>query len=533
MNDKTGTSQIVVMSPSAVAGVYDAGVANPDDWMWEAFGGGNRSDSDIYVTAEKALTFGPWFQGISIISGDCARVACDVFERDEDDDRIKHRDHEAWEVLNRRANRRMSAFILREELFACALSWGHGYAVIRREGNRIAELIPLLPEVTEEVVLPSGDVVFQTDIGNGEKRVYQDSDVLHIKGIGGKSVFKLAKNAIGAGLAAERHGNRFFKNDAKPGIVLKTAAKLSKQDADALLDAWEARHGQNPNRPALATHGLEPMPFPISNEDAQFIDSRKFQREDIASFLCLPPHKLGSDARLSYNSVEAEERSYVSQTLMRWFKRFESEADLKLLNRSQQRAWWYIEHNTAALIQGDFATQSKVAVDLKNAMIITRNEARKKFNLNSVDGGDEFENANTSTDKGDTEEPPENREALDAHLELMEHRMWQLTKSEVSQLKNLTKKANYQAQAIDKWYTGFAAKIAEALAPCLRAYRTLTTCKLSAASIAAKYCRSSQETIMELLTTITPDQLSGAMIATVGDWPDTRPKQVIQWIREG
>lgn len=531
---RDGTSQLIVLAHSSVSGVYDSTYANPDEWLWEALTGGTRSDSDIVVTAEKALTFGPWFQGISIISGDCARVPCDIFERDADDDRIKHRDHPAYELLNRRANDGMHAFTLRELLLSHALSYGNGYAAIIHEGIKPVALVPIWPD---QVTPMKGDnrnqVIYRVEM-DGKYEYITSANMFHVRGLGtslvGYSVFKAAKNAIGLGLSAERHGGRFFKNDAKPGVVLKYPSKLSKEDADLLLDQWEQRHNSSPGRPALAAGGLDVIPFPVSNEDAQFVESRKFQREDIASFLCLPPHKLGSDARLSYNSVEAEERAYVAQTLMRWFKRFEGEADLKLLTPREQRAWWYVEHNTGALIQGDFTTQSKVAVELRNAKIITQNEARKKFNLNSVAGGDEFENANTTS--GSTTPANTSAETVAAHRELIADRIVPIVHGEIVNLKRLVE-ANSPLQSIAEFYDALEPKVEAALRVPLIAYRTVAVCNVTASVLAKRYCEASVSQLREVVATVGRDGLAGAIDATVASWPESRPQQMVKWITEG
>src|SRR3990170_3938250 len=105
-----GSSQYIVLANTATAGVYNSTYAAPDEVLWEGLTGHLRSDSDIHVSADKALTFATWFQGISIISGDVARVPLDTFSRATDDDRQKERNHPAYELLNRQANRYMSSF---------------------------------------------------------------------------------------------------------------------------------------------------------------------------------------------------------------------------------------------------------------------------------------------------------------------------------------------------------------------------------------------------------------------------------------
>ncbi len=533
-----GSSQYVVLSSTPASGVYASGLANPDDWLWDALSGERRSESGISVSAERALQFAPWFQGISIIAGDVARMPLDVFERTDEDDRIKHRDHFAYELLNRRANKYMSAFTVRETLLGHALSWGNGYAAIDRIGigGRPGQLVPLAPEATEPRKLDNGEVAYHTRLDDKSERVYAARDVIHVRGFGtglmGYSVFQLARDSLGLGLVAEQHASRHFRNGARPGVVLKHPAKLDKVAADELLDAWESRHGQNPSRPALAAGGLDVTPFPVNNQDAQLLENRKFQRDEVASWLALPPHKLGSDSRLSYNSVEAEERAYVSQTLMRWLRRFEIECDLKLLTAAEQRKWWYFEHNVGSLIQGDFSTQSRVAVELKNAKIITRNEARKKFNLNSVEDGDVFENANTTSDTAGEMEPEEgppeegNSDQQASLRQVIVDRLEQITKSECTSLKRLSK-ANHPVASIESLYERLEPKIADAMCAPVAAYNVILGGSLNPQEIAAVYCRRSQDLVMDVVKHVGSGGLPGALEATIGQWPAERPQELM------
>jgi HK97 family phage portal protein len=534
--DRKITTQLVVMTH--IPGVYDSTTSAPADWFLEYIGGGNRSESGIAITADKALSFAPWFQGVSIISGDVARVSLDIYERKTDDDRRKRRDHEAYGLLNMRANRYMSSFSLRETMQAHALTWGNGYAAIIRAGITAEELIPIMPDQIWPERDASGRVNYVFRATDGTERIYHTDDILHVKGLGwdglsGYSVFSYAKNSLGLGLAAEQHGARHFRNDARPSVVLRYPGRLDKPDADMLLNQWEDRHGANPSRPALATGGLDVVPLSMSNEDSQFIETRKFQRDEIASWLGLPPHKLGSDSRLSYNSVEAEERAYVSQTLMRWFARWEAECQMKLLRAVEQKRWWYCEHNTGALIQGDFSTQADVATKLRAAKIITQNEARKTFNLNTVDGGDTFENPNTTTEQKTAVRADRQDVAIEAHRELIVDRMRQLVRSERAAIVRLAG-SRAPVRAMENFYAQFSTKVTAALDACIRAYAALSdTGAVSAADVATWYCDQSMRLIVSTLSAVEQDCAAAALEAATADWEDKRPPEVVHMITGG
>jgi len=533
-------TQYVVLASTTAQGVYASTYANPSEWLFEALTGHGSDELGVHVSADKALTFAPWFQGISIICGDVARVPLDVFSRSSNDDRNKERNHPAYELLNRRANRYMSSFTVRETVQADALARGNGFAAIIWQGAAPVELIPLVGGSAEKVRDADGKVVVVHTLDSGEKRFYSPDDVLHIRGLGnglmGYSVFRYARESLGLGLAAQRHGSRHFSNDARPNVVLRWPAKLTPPEADELLDQWERRHRNNPSRPALAAGGLDIVPMSVSNEDSQWIESRKFSRDEVASWLSLPPHKLGSDARLSYNSVEAEERSYVSQTLMRWFTRWDQECDIKLLTGKQQNAWWYFEHNTGALIQGDFATQSTVAVALKNAKIITRNEARRKFNLNSVPDGDVFENAATSSDnRAGTTKNSDASSLAAIHRELIRDRMAQVVRSECNNLIRAIGGARPH-ECVDSVFREFSRKVPSALLFPLRAYGLVTGIHVDAETLALLHVEESKRQVREAMLVACRDgdatRTAAAIEELIKDWPDTRPAELLGWIPE-
>jgi HK97 family phage portal protein len=529
-------------------GVYNATYSNPTDWFIEALGGA-RSDAGIRIDADGAMKYAPWWQGISIIAGDVARLPLDAYKRTSDDDRERQRQLEAWRCLNQIANPIMTGYTLRELLTAHALSWGNGYAAIVRRGTETVGLIPIHPGSVTVDVDDEYNAVYKVRDDSGGEQVFPSDDILHIRGLGdngvcGHSVYTLARNSLGLGLAAEQHGSSHFANGAKPGILLSHPARLDKPQADTLLKQWQARHqgSQNANLPALLTGGLTATVMDMSNEDSQWIESRKFQREEVASWLCLPPHKLGSDSRVSYNSLEAEERAYVNQTLARWLTRWETECFVKLFARAQQRKNWYWEHNTGALIQGDMQTQATVLTQLVSGMIITRNEARKKLNMNTVDGGDEFVNPNTTTDGGSPEEtdepseqPSDDDDMVEAMRSLIRDRVAHQVRIEVNTLTDMGQDDKQLVQRIGKFYDRLQDKMEAALKPCVRVYRTAAPSKVNATAkeISQRYCEVAAGSVAAALADAPPGEHAAAIATTVGNWKDTKPQFAVSILESG
>jgi len=525
--------------PGATAGVLEAKAStlrSADDWFIDSLGGGTSSDSGVAVNHTTALTYSAVYSAVAQISGDCARVSLDVFKRTANDDRQRQLKHPAYRLLNIKPNKLMSAFSMRQTLQQNALLYGNGYALIVRQVNgKPVSLVPLRSDLTRPEVQADGSLFYITQIGEHEQTL-RAADVLHVKGLGdgieGYSIITSARNAMGLGLAAEKHGNYTFKNQATPTVVIEHPGRLPNDKADELMRRWMQRQGgfANAGRPVLVSGGMKVSPLSMSNDDAQWLETRKFQRVEIAAWFQIPAFKIGDEVK-NYNSVEAEERIYVSQTLSRWFAAWEAEVRDKLLTAPEIDAGWYCEHNSRALIQGDLRTQAEVVTSLRGAMIISQNEARKTFNLNSVPGGDSFVNPNTATEPsgGDTEraEVAPSERTMAAHSELIRLRMEQLTKTECATLKRLAGSKEPVA-AIENFYTRFESKLAEALAPCIAAVDSLPGVETVAGEFQAArdYCDESQRVVAQALAECPTGLIKQGIEDAVANWIEQRPAAV-------
>ena len=527
-----------LVAQDGVTPLINNSLASPQEIFFESFRH-RESDAGVTVNDKTALTYSSVYQAVNIISNDVARIALNIYSRRNDDGREKRKKHIAYKLLNYKANPYVTGYFLRQTLTAQALIHGNGYAKIVRDNLARPIGLEILPsQYVEPIVTDDKRLIYRYRESVNEEIIdYQN--VLHVKGLGddgiqGYSVIKLAKNSWGMGLGAEKHGGKHFAKGGRPNVVLKTAARLDKAQADTLLDNFERRHAgyDGAGRPALASGGLEVVPLNISNSESQWLESRAFQRVEVASWFSLPPHKLGDSSRMAYNSIEAEERSYVSQTLMRWFKAWEDEVHCKLLTQREMDNDWYVEHHVDSLIQGDFATQANTAVLLRNAMILTQNEARKKFNLPSVEGGDSFENPATSSNKTTEETVQEDddqvsvpEETIEAHRKLIENRMQQFVKTETGQLLRLAKQSKQKVFSVNDFYATWRDKVVDGLKPCVDVYESLPGIEIDIDlnEIVNEYCQESRDLIVALLCNGTPeDLLYDEMKEMTKSWADQR-----------
>jgi HK97 family phage portal protein len=370
---------------------------DPDDWLYDALGAA-PSSSGMRVSHESALKYAPLWRGINLISRDVAKLPLFVYKRN-GDGKDRANDHPAYTLLRYKPNAEMIAFPFWQTLVGHVLTRGNGYAYIFRLGSGVAnELIPLNPDNTYPV-RANGVLTYVTKV-NGEDRKLLPENVLHIKGFSfdglvGYNVIQKARDSLGRGIAAGEYGSRFFRNDAKPSIVLEHPAKLSDQAVRHLRESWSTMHQgvENAHKPAILEEGMKVHAYSINARDAQLLETRAFEIRDVANWLNIPPHKLGDSSRVSYNSLEQENQSYLDDALDPWLVNIEQECRDKLLTEAEKSADTHvIEFMRQAMLRADISARGEFYVKATGGHPwMTVNEVRGLENMNPVDGFDDIQ----------------------------------------------------------------------------------------------------------------------------------------------
>ena len=363
----------------------------PDDWLLDLAGG--ATSSGVAVNQKTALQYAPVWRAISLISKDVAKLPLVVYRRS-GTGKDKATAHPAYRLLRYQSSTAMSAFEFKQTLTADALIWGNGYAaIVRNNAGTAIELIPLSPGATNEE-WQGNKRHYLTVIDNKEERIAAD-DMLHIRGLYGLSIVDLARESLGLGIAAEKYGAVFFKNNAKPSAILEHPGHLDSDARENLRKSWNAIHGrvENSHRIAILEDGLQLKNWSMSNEEAQYLKTREFEVKTIASWFGVPPHKLGDSSRTAYNSLEQENQSYLNEALDPWLIAWENEARSKLLSESQKaRDSHIVEFNRLSLVRADLKSRAAFYKDAINGGWMSRDEIRSRENMNPIgDGsGDDF-----------------------------------------------------------------------------------------------------------------------------------------------
>ena len=548
----------IIVSGSSVAEVVpqiSGALSNERGWLTAGLSRSWDPDSGQRINAETSLTYSSVFQACSLISQGIASLGFEVFTRTADDDRERLRLHPAWGLLNISPSptEDITAFSFRETMTASALLHGNGYAAIGRGGGgRPTSLTLLNPQMTWADDSQPELMYWTQETSQDEARPIPARDVFHLKGLSpdglvGYSVFKLARNSWGLGLAQEKHGARHFRNGSRPNIALRTTAHLDEDQATSLRQRFESRHRglDAETSTAVLSGGLEIVPFSISNEDSQWLQSRAFQRVEVASWFNLPPHMLGSsEGPSSYNSLQEENRRFLQQTLRPWLNKWQSEADLKLLTGNERDGKkTYFEHNLASLIEADTAAVTEQVTKLIASEVISVNEARRKLNMNKrADGrGDEYRNPaiNPTVDIVEDKAEPIRAEAPQPEAadpgpcqKLLAERLKKLQATEAKQLIPKAEKPSSRFEYHAKrHYENWTEKVTEAVEPFTDVFLQLGY-TINAPHIAAAFVGHNRQRVLEVFKNeprnILAARLRDLFNEELADWPQQLASDVIQ-----
>lgn len=354
--------------------------------------GAAPTDAGVLVSEDSAMRFATVHACVRVLAEDVAALPIHVFRKNAKGEREREDGHPLYALLHDRPNPEMSSVQFKEALMVNALLTGNGYAFIEFDGaGRVKAMWPLL----------SGEVTPWRD-ARGELRYrcggenLAAGEVFHLPGLGfdglvGLSPIAYARESIGLGRAAESYGEQFFKNGTHLGGVISIPAELTDEQFERLRTQFrDAFRGlQNAHGVPIMEQGATFTPVGIPPEDAQFLETRKFQRSEIAAIYRVPPHMIGDLEHATFTNIEQQDQAYLQRALLPWLMRFELEARWKLVAPAE-RGKILIEHDTGNFMRGDTATRMQAYSTAIMSGIMTINEARRKENLNPVEGGDEI-----------------------------------------------------------------------------------------------------------------------------------------------
>ncbi len=352
------------------------------------------------VSTEGALCQVTVFACVRLIAESVGMLPLVLYRRMQPRGKQRAIDHPLYTVLHDLPNPELTALELFENLAGHLAMWGNAYCEIEYDGaGRRRALWPLRPDhVTVDIDAETNQRVYVFQLPSGEMVGLPRYRVWHVRGWGtdpwvGKSPIALAREAIGLSLATEEYGARFFSNDSRPGGVLKHPARLTQEGAKRLRDSWNAAHSglTNAHRVAVLEEGVEWQQIGIPPEDAQFLETRKFQEVQICQVYRVPPHMIGITERSTSwgTGIEQQGIGFVQFTLLPYLLRISQSVSRDLLTVAERRDL-FAEHLTAALERGDIQARYQAYNIGRNGGWLSVNDIRELENMNPVEGGDTY-----------------------------------------------------------------------------------------------------------------------------------------------
>ena len=349
------------------------------------------------VTAETAIQLSTVYACVRVIAETIASLPLGVYKVT-DDGNEKATDHTLYRLLHDEPNAEMTSFIYREVMMAHLLLYGNSYSQIIRNGrNQVISLYPLLPENMTVDRDDHGTLTYTYVTSDGKTINLRPIDVLHIPGLGydgimGYSPIAIEKNAIGLGIAAEEYGSKFFSNGARPSGILTHPNTV--KDPKRLRESWNAAYGgsANANKVAVIEEGMHFESISIPNNEAQFLETRKFQVDEICRIFRVPPHLVGNLEHATFSNIEHQSIDFAVHTIRPWLVRIEQSMN-RALFYEKEKGKFYAQFNIDGLMRGDYKSRMEGYAIARQNGWMSANDIRELENLNPLsdeEGGNAY-----------------------------------------------------------------------------------------------------------------------------------------------
>src|SRR5574344_2277881 len=357
------------------------------------------SSSGKVVNEKTAMQMTAVYSCVRILSEAIAGLPLFVYKYGTDGSKEKYLDHPLWRVLHDEPNPEMTSFVFRETMMNHLLLTGNAYAqIIRNARGEVIALYPLMPDRMAVDRDSQGRLYYRyrknsddaPEVGKNKQSdiIFAPSDILHVLGLGydglvGYSPIAMAKNAVGLAIAAEEYGAKFFANGAAPSGVLEHPGTI--KDPERIRESWQSTFGgsANSNKIAVLEEGLKYTPISISPEQAQFLETRKFQIDESARILRVPPHMVGDLEKSSFSNIEQQSLEFVKYTLDPWVVRWEQSLSRALLSETEKKSYFF-KFNLEGLLRGDYQSRMQgYSIGIQNGFMCP-NDVRELENLDLI-----------------------------------------------------------------------------------------------------------------------------------------------------
>jgi len=388
--------------------------------LYKALLGQSLSSSGVPVTRDAAFRVSTVFACGRVIAEGLAQVPLKLHKKravGKGSDAAE--EHPLYELLSLKPNAWQTSFEFREQIGLHLALHANAYVYkVRGVRNKIVELLPFAPEYVR-VIRDGWDISYEVYDNKNRKIEVSHENMWHIRGpswdgVIGMDSLKLAREAIGLALAAEKHSAKMFSNGTRLSGVLTSDSSYDEKAAKDIRDTWQEMQAgiDNAYKTAVLFGGLKWQQTSYSSVDAQHIEQRRFQVEEICRSARVLPIMIGhADKTATYASAEQMFLAHLVHTMMPWYTRVEQSINVNLLTEVDRKQGYFAKHNVNALMRGTFTDRSNYYTKLYAVGGLNPNEIRELEDMNPYEGGDEYrvpmnmeapsDTANsTSTDQG-------------------------------------------------------------------------------------------------------------------------------------
>jgi len=369
--------------------------ASPSGWLARLIAR-SRTSSGVEIHEGNSLAVADWNKCCRVISETGAMLPLKIYKRLEPRGRTEARNHSLFFLLHDEPNERMTSFTWRICMFLHLLNWGKHASYIERDSvGRITALWPIRPDMFRWEIR-DGKMWFFVTTMTGQQVKFWDDEILYIPGmtidgVNTMSPVLLLRESLGLSKALETYAGAYFGNGSHAGGFLTSPNALTEGAATRLKKQFEEKHKglDNAHRLSVLEEGLKFESGMIQNDVAQFLQSRAFQRSEVAGIARVPPHKIGDLSRSTNNNIEAQEIEFLTDCMGPWFERIE-QAMNKCLLLPREKGRFYCEFDIKGFMRGDSTARSNYYNKRFLMGSMSPNEIRESENENPIGGGDVY-----------------------------------------------------------------------------------------------------------------------------------------------
>ena len=358
----------------------------------------------VHDVSGGALSEATYYACLKVLSESIGKLPLRLMQTTSDTGINPQLGHRYYRMLNERPNRFMSASVFWTYMEFCRQHWGNAYALIDASDPLRPQLWPLEPERMQVYYDDAGKLkdipdvyyVYQTKTG---PITYGSEEILHFKahqtvdGLVGISVREQLANTIQGNIKAQKLVERMYDSGMTAKAVLQYTGNLKDASVDQLTKGIEAY--AKGEMKAKGVENIIPMPLgmtltPLNLKlaDSQFLEVKQFSALQIAAAFGVKPNQVGDYTKSSYASAEAQQLSFLVDTLLFNIKQYEEELSWKLLSDEEAASGFAPKFNTSVLLRTEFQTMVTTLSTAVNSFLFTPNEARERLDLPHVEGGD-------------------------------------------------------------------------------------------------------------------------------------------------